>query len=165
MNDPFGSLEQPQQQLQQTGIVQQQTNTEPVVSQQQQPALVAEPMKYSPLAPKPQPMSPVASAEDRRKADRDMPPMTAEPATRPLPRPSKKKSSQPAFTFGGNQFQEEPPLDRYYGFRRKEGQPPKMLYEKASLTPMAMAVGQARFGDEGDEAVTLGLTPQQQEFY
>ena len=129
---------------------------QPTTMKRASSAPLAEAKAMSPLAPQRQPMSPLASAEDRQLADMLMRPMEAEP--RP---PRKKKSSPPAFTFGGSGFQEEPPLDRYFGFSRKEGAEPKLLVQKATQTPLATAVATARIGGEDDDATPLGLTAPQ----
>ena len=129
---------------------------QPTTMKRASSAPLAEAKAMSPLAPPKPPMSPLVSAEDRQLADRLMRPMEAEP--RP---PRKKKSSPPAFTFGGSQFQEEPPLDRYLGFSRKEGAEPKLLVQRATQTPLATAVATSRIGDEDYEPTALGLTAPQ----
>jgi len=150
------------------------------------PAVVAEPMKSSPLAPPKQDPSPIASLADRRMADLQMPQMTmAEPMTQLSPveeemlrrrrgRPAGSKDVKPRkrststemaqkradalqpFKFGGSQFEEAPPLDRYYGFSRTEGAEPKLLVQRAEpQQTLAMSVQET-------EPAPLGLTSDEQ---
>lgn len=119
----------------------------------------------SPLEPQ------VATLADRRLADLQMPPMMAEGRYTQLSpveeemlrrgrgRPQGSKDSKPRkrststelaqqradalqpFKFGGSQYEEEPQLDRYYGYSRKEGREPKLLVQRAEPTQtLAMAV-------------------------
>lgn len=136
------------------------------------------PPKQAPSPLEPQ----VATLADRRLADLQMPPMMAEGRYTQLSpveeemlrrgrgRPSGSKDSKPRkrstsselaqqraealqpFKFGGSQYEEEPQLDRYYGFSRKEGREPKLLVQRAEpQQTLAMAV-------QENEPAPLGLT-------